>query len=150
MPNDFYDSIYAANEHLQNIQRCGQNVALFHTLVARLPDPNNPALFDAAMLDTVRNHLCERNDDGSYRYAMVPIVAAGVASQFSQTRKEFEAVAGLFKNALWSQVRNDLFYWNHFNESREGLRHYTRALRWAYHHLKPNGAPRKSLQGEAA
>jgi hypothetical protein len=61
--NDFRDTIHAASEYLKNIQRTGQNVALFEVLLAKLPDPNNSALFeDATILSTVRNHLCEHNE----------------------------------------------------------------------------------------
>jgi hypothetical protein len=130
------DNLKNASRHLEDLQRSGQNVAFFQSLLPKLPDPNNSALFDDTILSAVRNHLCEQSDDGHYRYAMVPIVAIGVAAQDSQNRKEFEALAGFFKNACWSQVRKDLFYWNHFNESREGLRRFRLAVRWAYHHLK--------------
>ena len=142
MFNDFRDTIYAASEHLKDIQRNGQNVILFQALLPKLPDPNNPALFeDATILDTIRNHICEQNEEGTYRYGLVPVVAVGVATQFCKTRQEFTAVAGLYKNAHRSQIRDDLFCWNHFNPNRQGLRNFTRALRWLYHHLSPSNRP---------
>jgi hypothetical protein len=68
MFGDFRDVLHAASDHLENLQRTGENVALFQSLVAVLPDPNNAALWDKpALLETVRNHLCERNEDGTYR-----------------------------------------------------------------------------------
>jgi hypothetical protein len=145
MFNDFRDTINSASEHLKDIQRNGQNITLFQSLLPKLPNPNNAALFeDVTVLDTIRNHLCEQNEEGIYRYGMIPIVAAGVASQFSKTRHEFDRVAGLHSGAYRTQIRNNLFYWNHFNPSREGLRQFTKALRWLYHHLKgPSNPPIK-------
>ena len=143
--SDFRDTINAAGEHLKDIQRNGQNITLFQSLLPKLPDPNNPTLFkDASMLDAIRNSICEQNEEGIYRYGMIPIVAAGVAAQFSKTRDEFNKIAGLHARGYRTQIRNDLFYWNHFNESREGLRQFTKALRWLYHHLKgPSNPPIK-------
>ena len=149
MFNDFRDTTHAASEYLKNIQRNGQNVTLFQSLLPRLPDPNNPALFkDASILDAIRNSICQQNEEGIYRYGMIPIVAAGVAAQFSKTRDEFDRVAGLYSGAYRTQIRNDLFYWNHFNDSRQGLRQFTRALRWLYHHLK--GPSNPSIKVQAA
>jgi hypothetical protein len=140
--NDFRDAIHAASRFRKNIQRNGQNGTLFQSLLSKLPDPNNTALLeDATILDTIRNHLCEENEDGSYRYALVPVVAVGVATQFSKTRNEFDRVAGLHGTAYRTQIRNDLFYWNHCNETREGLRQFRRALRWLYHHISPSNRP---------
>ena len=142
MFNDFRDTIHAASEYLNNIQRTGHNVTVFQSLLPRLPDPNNAALFkDASILDAIRNSICEQSEEGIYRYGMIPIVAAGVAAQFSKTRDEFNKIAGLHARGYRTQIRNDLFYWNHFNPSREGLRQFTRALRWLYHHLKPSDPP---------
>jgi hypothetical protein len=137
--DDFRDVIHAASEHLKELQRDGQNVTLFESLVRLLPDPNNPALWnDSTLLDTVRNHLCEQNEDHTYRYAMIPIVAVGVAAQYARTRKEFTSVAGLHATAYWSKIRDDLFYWNHFNAKRQGLKKYRLSLRWAWHVLQGN------------
>jgi hypothetical protein len=137
MFDDFRDFISAASDHLKDLQRIGENVALFKSLVVMLPDPNNPTLWEnPALLDTVRNHLCERDEDGTYRYAMIPIVAVGVAVQYTNTRKQFLSVAGLYANAYRSQIRDDLFYWNHFNPNRQGLRKYTFSLRWLRHVLQ--------------
>jgi hypothetical protein len=137
--DDFRDVIYAASDYLKDLQRTGQNVALFQCLVPMLPDPNDPTLWDNAdLLDAVRNHLCERNEDGTYRYAMIPVVAVGVAVQYAETRKEFESVYGLYKNGYRSKIRDDLFYWNHFNPNRQGLKRYTLSLRWLWHFLHEN------------
>src|SRR5262245_60904927 len=149
MPNDFYDSIHAANEHLRDIQRSGKNVEFFQSLLPKLPDPNNANLFETKVLDPVRRNLCEQSDDGHYRYALVPIVAVGVAAKHATNRAEFDAIARLFEKSFRSHIHNDLFYWNHFNKNREGLKSFMLALRWAYHCLKPNGSPRKPLQSEA-
>ena len=139
MFNDFRDVLDAASNHLKELQRTGQNLALFQSLVPLLPDPNNPTLWeDAALLDTVRNHLCEQNEGGTYCYAMIPIVAAGVAAQYAKTRKEFTAVAGFYATGYRSKIRDDLFYWNHFNAKREGLKKYRLSLRWLWHVLKTN------------
>jgi hypothetical protein len=138
---DFRDVIHAASDHLKDLQRTGGNVALFQSLVPLLLDPNNPALWeDPALLDDVRNHLCERNEDSIYRYAMIPIVAVGVAMQYVKTGKEFNSVAGLYATAYRSQIRDDLFYWNHFNPNRQGLTKYTRSLRWLWHVLQEKAA----------
>ena len=80
----------------------------------------------------------ERNEDGAYRYAMIPIVAVGVAEQYASTRKQFDSVAGLYANGYRSTIRDDLFYWNHFNTHRQGLRKYTFSLRWLWHVLRGN------------
>ena len=87
-------------------------------------------------MDTVRNHLCEQNEDGTYRYAVIPIVAVGVAAQFAKTHKEFIILAGLYATGYWSKIRDDLFYWNHFNSKRQGLNKYHLSLRWLFHVLK--------------
>ena len=135
--DDFRDVIEAASEHLKDLQRTGQNVALFQSLVAMLPDPNNSTSWESPdLLGTVRNHLCEQNEDGTYRYGMIPIVAVGVAAQYSKTRKEFTSVAGLHATGYRSKIRDDLFYWNHFNPNRPGLTKYTRSLRWLWHVLR--------------
>ena len=134
---DFRDVIFAASDDLKNLKRTGRNVALFQSLVSMLPDPNDPAPWENSdLLDAVRNHLCERNEDGTCRYAMIPIVAVGVAMQYAETRQQFESVAGLFAKAYHSEIRDDLFYWNHFNPNREGLKKYTLALRWLWHVLR--------------
>ena len=134
--DDFRDVIHAASDHLKELQRSGQNVAIFHSLVLLLPDPNNPTLWENPdLLDTVQNHLCEQNEDGTYCYAMIPVVAVGVSAQYAKTRKEFTSVAGLYATGYRSQIRDDLFYWNHFNPNRQGLTKYTRSLRWLWHVL---------------
>jgi hypothetical protein len=134
--DDFRDVIHAASDHLKDLQRGGQNVAFFQSLVRLLPDPNNPTVWvNPALLDTVRNHLCEQNEDGAYRYAMIPIVAVGVVAQYAKTRKQFDSVAGLYATGYRSKIRDDLFYWNHFNPNRQGLRKYTFSLRWLWHVL---------------
>jgi hypothetical protein len=139
MFGDFRDTIDAANDHLKDLQRTGENAALFKSLVAMLPDPNNPKVWEnPALLDTVRNHLCERLEDGTYRYAMIPIVAVGVAVQYTNARKQFLSVAGLYATGYRSKIRDDLFYWNHFNPNRQGLRKYTFSLRWLWHVLQDN------------
>lgn len=136
MFDDFRDVIDAASDHLKDLQRTGQNVAFFQSLVPLLPDPNNATLWEnPALLDTVRNQLCEQNEDGTYRYAMIPIVAVGVAVQYAKTRKQFTAVAGLYATGYRSKICDDLFYWNHFNPNRQGLTKYTFSLRWLWHVL---------------
>jgi hypothetical protein len=146
MFNDFRDVIDAASDHLKDLQRTGQNVALFQSLVPILPDPNNPTLWkNPALLDTVRNHLCEQND-GTYRYAMIPVVAVGVAAQYAKTRKEFTSVAGLYGTGYRSKIRDDLFYWNHFNPHRQGLTKYTCSLRWLWQILHAAVNSRRSAQ----
>jgi hypothetical protein len=134
--DDFRNVIFAASEHLKDLQRTGQNVAFFQSLVVMLPDPNDPTGWKPAVLDIVRNHLCEQNEQGTYRYAMIPIVAVGVAVQYSKTRKQFDSVAGLYKNGYRSKIRDDLFYWNHFNTNRQSLTKYTFSLRWLWHILR--------------
>jgi len=135
--DDFRDAIHAASDHLKDLQRAGQNVALFQSLVHVLPDPNNPTLWgNPALLDTARNHLCEQNEDGTYRYGMIPIVAVGVAVQYAKTRKQFDSVAGLHATGYRSSIRDDLFYWNHFNANRQSLSKYRLALRWLWHVLR--------------
>ena len=134
---DFRDVIATADDHLKDLQRTGQNVVFYQSLVSMLPDPNNPKLWETtAHLDTVRTQLCEQNKDGTYSYAMIPIVAAGVAVQYAKTRKQFDSVAGLYATAYRSNIRDDLFYWNHINENRQGLTKYTCSLRWLWHVLR--------------
>jgi hypothetical protein len=133
MFGDFRDVIDAANNHLKDLQRTGKNVLLFQSLVLLLPDPNNLALWESDyLLDTVRKHLCEQNEDGTYRYATIPVVAAGVAAQYASTGKEFIAVAGFYATGYRSKIRDDLFYWNHFNTK---LRKYKFSLRWLWHRI---------------
>jgi hypothetical protein len=67
---------------------------------------------------------------------MIPIVAVGVAVQYAKTRKQFDSVAGLYKNGYRSKIRDDLFYWNHFNTNRQGLSKYHLSLRWLFHVLQ--------------
>jgi hypothetical protein len=134
--DDFRDAINAASDHLEDLQTTGQNVEFFQSLVRVLPDPNNPTAWkNPDLLDTVRKHLCEQNEDGTYRYALIPVVAVGVAAQYANTRKQFDAVAGLYATAYRSKIRDDLFYWNHFNPNRQGLTKYTFSLRWLWHVL---------------
>jgi hypothetical protein len=137
--DEFKNVMRLANEHLEQLQRNGRNVEFFASLVRLLPDPNDPnAWTDPTLLETVRNHLCEQ-DKTVYHYAIVPLVAAGVAVLFSKTRKEFNAIAGLYNGAYRSKIRKDIFYWNHFNPSRQSLTENTRALRWAWHVLRGGG-----------
>jgi hypothetical protein len=143
MFEDFRDVISSASEHLKDLQRTGQNIAFFQFLVPMLPDPNNPTLWENPdILDAVRDHLCEKTEDGTYLYAMIPVVAVGVAVQYANTRKEFLSIAGLHANGYRSKIREDLFYWNHFNPNRQALRKYMFSLRWLWHVLHEKVNPR--------
>jgi hypothetical protein len=49
--DDFRDVISAASDHLKDLQRPGQNVTLFQSLVPMLPDPNDLTFWKPALLD---------------------------------------------------------------------------------------------------
>jgi hypothetical protein len=88
------------------------------------------------ILNDVRHSICTQ-EYGIFRYAIVPVVAGAVATTFAATVEEFKAVAGLYQGG-WkgSAIKNDVYYWYHYNLYRIGLPSLTRAIRWLFYALK--------------
>jgi hypothetical protein len=135
---DVRDLRQQANEYLKDLQRDGWNVNLYELVVELLPDPNNPNMWKDQppdLLTEVQHSICEQHC-GKFSYAMIPVVAGAVATKFAATTDQFKSVAGLHSGGWRGQIRNDLYYWNHYNPHRAGLRSLTRSMKWLFHFLK--------------
>jgi hypothetical protein len=135
---DARDILRAASEYLKDIQRDGWNVNLYELVVELLPDPNNSNQWEHQppdLLREVQHSICEQQN-GKFQYAMIPVVAGAVATKFANTSEQFKSIAGLHQGGWRGQIRNDLFYWNHYNHNRLGMRPLTRSMKWLFHSLK--------------
>ena len=115
-------------------------------VVPLLPDPNCPEQWpDQHLVEPVRRVLCD-NTNGQYRYGLTALAAIAAATVFSDNRKEFEFVCGLYKGAYPSEIRDILGHiWKHRvavkgddTSDKPKPTEFKRILRWMYHHLRPH------------
>lgn len=75
---------------------------------------------------------------GQGKYSKTLVAAAGKATKFSHSRKEFEHYTGLFAHGYPCQIRSDFMHWRYRFAAKNGvsLSDFRRECRWLYHQLK--------------
>ena len=71
------------------------------------------------------------------KYSKPLVAAVGKATKYSNSRREFELITGLFAHGFPSQLRSDLHYWTWRFAKNRGVRltDFRREVRWLYHRM---------------
>jgi hypothetical protein len=76
------------------------------------------------------------------KYSKPLLAAAGIATLYSENRREFEHLTGLHAHGYPSQIRSDVHWWTwNYVKKRGGvtLSEFRREVRWLYHRLAELG-----------